>query len=839
MNQRLTVQHIEPGKQGMSTVHHHHHRRVTNSPADGVSSTPPGPSMPVIDSNTSMGNSPSGGQSNENSNVNNCPAPPLIVNGSNSNANLRSSPSSSSSKQYGSSINNSRQISKLKRLLSTLHQFVAETSSEMGDRVQSLIIGLVNSTLSIEEFHQKMKKVTRYPLRPYVIHFLHLNLPLLQAELLRNSRQAKTSLAQYVHQNEGFIFDSSASHSNSNADGEALDIFQPEDNIITRKDFIAKNASALSSTEITKTRDGDRRRNQGPQKIDSGDHLGQLKDEILGDYEPGAFISEFVTCGPKNYAYKVQLPDGNSKTIIKTKGITLNKATLDIINYEYMFDAAKKYADKEDGERLIKVPQFSISSDSHHNLITKYFLKAYRVVSEKRIVSHSITFPYGFKGDRSKYFSPILSGHPHPGPSPVQMPPPSIGSSNQTNRSPMESLYGMPIPFHHIPPRRNVFEDLSCPAPWTAFLQYSANRYAGLLPNGASRPVIPGGTSCFTEQFNERINLADLYEKDQMNYRLVYSLLSGYNSVFNEEFLREMDEEWKNAYTKLNCVLSVIEKTKRTMAILQHRSIELITDSSMLSNFNNSRNQQGRVNIPPPLSSFGMMPNVHEVLERQEQLRKQREHLLSSMQTNEKTNPTDTISSSNSSNSCLSSANEGSKSSDTSKSRTRLVNGDFVYGDPKSSLNQTELLKGPPLSETKVHEDLMGRSKNQRMATESQRRIETISPVNIETMNVFPTPKHATPSIHNCWNCGRKASETCSGCNVARYCSSLCQHEDWENHHRACGTAREVSYPPQITESMKTSTRSESSDMKRIQPNSRTKTRILEMFLIVEVLGLM
>ncbi|XP_074601906.1 protein CBFA2T1-like isoform X2 [Brevipalpus obovatus] len=692
-----------PGKQGMSTVHHHHHRRLTNSPADGVSSTPPGPSMPVIDSNTSMGNSPSGGQSNENSNVNNCPAPPLIVNGSNSNANLRPSlsPSSSSSTQYGSSSNNSRQISKLKRLLSTLHQFVAETSSEMGDRVHSLIIGLVNSTLSIEEFHQKMKNVTRYPLRPYVIHFLRLNLPLLQAELLRNSRQAKTSLAQYVHQNEGFIFDSSASHSDSNAHGEAFDIFQPEDNIITRKDFIAKHASALSSTEITKTRDDDRPRNQGPpaKRINSG-----------------------------------------------------------------------------------SPPQTRTSSNSSNNMN-----------------------------------NPILSGHPHPGPPPVQMPPPSIGSSNQTNRFPMESPYGMPIPFHHIPPRRNVFEDLSCPAPSTAFLQYSANRDAGLLPNGASRPVVPGGTSCSTEQFNERINLADLYEKDQMNYRLVYSLLSGYNSVFNEEFLREMDEEWKNAYTKLNCVLAVIEKTKRTMAILQHRSIELITASSMLSNFNNSRNQQGRVNIPPPLSSFGMMPNVYEVLERQEQLRKQREHLLSSMQTNEKTNsnPIETITSSNSSNSCLSSANEGSKSSDTSKSRTRLVNGDFVYGDPKSSLNQTELLKGPPLSETKVHEDLMGRSKNQRMATETQRQIGTISPINIETMNVFPTPKHATPSIHNCWNCGRKASETCSGCNVARYCSSLCQHEDWENHHRACGTAREVSYPPQISESMKTSTRSESSDMKR------------------------
>lgn len=284
-----------------------------------------------------------------------------------------------------------------------------------------------------------MKIVTRYPLRPYVIHFLRLNLPLLQAELLRNSRQAKTSLAQYVRQNEGFIFDSSASHSDSNAHGEAFDIFQPEDNIITRKDFIAKHASALSSTEITKAREDDRRRSQqGPpaKRINTG-----------------------------------------------------------------------------------SPPQARTSSSSNMT-------------------------------------NPILSGHSHSGPPPpqpppasVQMPPP-IGLSNQTNRCPMESQYGIPIPFHHISPRRNVFEDLSCPTPSTAFLQYSANRDAGLITNGAPRPVVTApATSCSTEQFNDRINLADLYEKDQMNYRLVYPLLSGYNSVFNEEFLREMDEEWKSAYT--------------------------------------------------------------------------------------------------------------------------------------------------------------------------------------------------------------------------------------------------------------------------------------------------
>lgn len=43
------------------------------------------------------------------------------------------------------------------------------------------------------------------------------------------------------------------------------------------------------------------------------------------------------------------------------------------------------------------------------------------------------------------------------------------------------------------------------------------------------------------------------------------------------------------------------------------------------------------------------------------------------------------------------------------------------------------------------------------------------------------------PHLQSCWNCGRKASETCSGCNAARYCGSFCQHKDWEKHHHVCG----------------------------------------------------
>uniref|UniRef100_A0A1I8GZ15 MYND-type domain-containing protein n=1 Tax=Macrostomum lignano TaxID=282301 RepID=A0A1I8GZ15_9PLAT len=42
-------------------------------------------------------------------------------------------------------------------------------------------------------------------------------------------------------------------------------------------------------------------------------------------------------------------------------------------------------------------------------------------------------------------------------------------------------------------------------------------------------------------------------------------------------------------------------------------------------------------------------------------------------------------------------------------------------------------------------------------------------------------------SAETCWNCGRIASETCSGCSAARYCGSFCQHRDWDRHRATCG----------------------------------------------------
>jgi hypothetical protein len=52
--------------------------------------------------------------------------------------------------------------------------------------------------------------------------------------------------------------------------------------------------------------------------------LGDLTDE-LADYGHGAFIFEFLSLGPKNYAYKVSLPIDIFRTVCKVRGILSRK----------------------------------------------------------------------------------------------------------------------------------------------------------------------------------------------------------------------------------------------------------------------------------------------------------------------------------------------------------------------------------------------------------------------------------------------------------------------------------------------------------------------------------
>lgn len=70
----------------------------------------------------------------------------------------------------------------------------------------------------------------------------------------------------------------------------------------------------------------------GEQNPLTGDYLGDLTDEI-SEYGCDAYISEFVSGGPKNYAYKVEIPDESPKFVCKVKGINLNYENSERINF--------------------------------------------------------------------------------------------------------------------------------------------------------------------------------------------------------------------------------------------------------------------------------------------------------------------------------------------------------------------------------------------------------------------------------------------------------------------------------------------------------------------------
>jgi hypothetical protein len=81
--------------------------------------------------------------------------------------------------------------------------------------------------------------------------------------------------------------------------------------------------------------------------IECGDSLGELQDELESD----EYIEEFVSGGPKNYAYRVVSGTGATKTVCNVRGITLNYNASKIVN----FDVIKKKILKVGSQDVVSV----------------------------------------------------------------------------------------------------------------------------------------------------------------------------------------------------------------------------------------------------------------------------------------------------------------------------------------------------------------------------------------------------------------------------------------------------------------------------------------------------
>ncbi|XP_057288365.1 protein CBFA2T2 isoform X4 [Pezoporus wallicus] len=463
--------------------------------------------------------------------LNGAPSPPQRF----SNGPSSSSSSSLTNQQLPATCG-ARQLSKLKRFLTTLQQFGNDISPEIGEKVRTLVLALVNSTVTIEEFHCKLQEATNFPLRPFVIPFLKANLPLLQRELLHCARAAKQTPSQYLAQHEHILLNTNTT-------------------------------SPADSSELLIEVNGNGKR-----------HSPDRRDDSSFERDP--------------------LPtDPPAKRVC------------------------------------------TISPAPRH--------------------SPALTIPLMNPG-----------GQFHPTPPPLQHYTLEDIATSHLYRDPSKMLEHREI----------------------------RDRHGALGLNGG-------------------------YQDELVDHRLTE---------------REWADEWKHLDHALNCIMEMVEKTRRSMAVLR-RCQE--ADREELNYWKRRCSE-----AEPRKAGSDLLP---------------RQHSPSS---------SDSIGSD--------SLREFSSRSGTGYVTEEIWKKAEAVNEVKRQA-MSEVQKAVAEAEQKAFEMI---------ASERARMEQTIADAKRQaTEDAFLVINEQEESTESCWNCGRKASETCSGCNIARYCGSFCQHKDWERHHRICG----------------------------------------------------
>jgi hypothetical protein len=113
---------------------------------------------------------------------------------------------------------------------------------------------------------------------------------------------------------------------------------------------------------------------------------------MSSELNDGEFIVEFVSGGPKSYAYRTSL----GRTSVTAKGITLNSKNADIVTFEtfkaMVFDKGPKSVYVTDPRKFVRNPiQATIESVPY----SKQFKIVY---TKRRLMPDGIhTLPYGYR----------------------------------------------------------------------------------------------------------------------------------------------------------------------------------------------------------------------------------------------------------------------------------------------------------------------------------------------------------------------------------------------------------------------------------------------------------
>ena len=133
-----------------------------------------------------------------------------------------------------------------------------------------------------------------------------------------------------------------------------------------------------------------------PALIQCGDNLGDMTNEL----KPNEFIHEFVSGGPKNYAYKISNRDASKepKTVCKVRGITLNYTAIQVVK----FDVLKQMILRGEPDVVMVHTEKKIKRkrklEGCVSIITEPEDKMYRIsFFKRRRLADNTSLPFGYK----------------------------------------------------------------------------------------------------------------------------------------------------------------------------------------------------------------------------------------------------------------------------------------------------------------------------------------------------------------------------------------------------------------------------------------------------------
>ena len=130
-----------------------------------------------------------------------------------------------------------------------------------------------------------------------------------------------------------------------------------------------------------------------------GDYLGQLTNELsckeLGcvGCVDGHWITEFVSCGPKNYSFRLN----SGEIICKVRGFSLNYRNSQIVNFASMKDTLYSWKRNENAELVTVTTEICRHKFENPMVYTRQIAKKYNVVyNKRRVLDDLTTLPYGY-----------------------------------------------------------------------------------------------------------------------------------------------------------------------------------------------------------------------------------------------------------------------------------------------------------------------------------------------------------------------------------------------------------------------------------------------------------